>query len=353
MREIVVNARFLTQKITGVQRFAIELSKQLKKLSPELKFVAPKNIIHKSIAEELQVETIGNQKGHIWEQVELPLYLYKNSNPLLVNFCNTAPLYYKNQVVTICDLSFMINPKWFSKPFSLYYSYLIPRISRKALKIITISENSKQDLINIINTSEDKIEIVYCSISNEFAQSDTFASHNQYGKYILAVSSLDPRKNFNNLIQAFNYAKLKDTKLVIVGSENKVFANQSLKELLQYNPNIVFTGYITDRELIDLYKNASLFLYPSLYEGFGIPPLEAMACGCPTIVSNVASLPEVCGNASHYIDPYSVESIAEGIETVLNDKDYSELLRQRGYRRVKLFSWQASAKKLISVLNTV
>ncbi len=353
MPDIVVNARFLTQKITGVQRFAIEMSKSLKSLLPKVKFVSPPEIIHQELAAYLEVDAFGKLSSHFWEQFELPIYLKKNNNPLLINFSNTAPLLYRKQFVTIHDLSFIINPAWFSKSFYLFYSFLIPKIARNSIQVITVSESSKKDIHHLLGINLSKIEVIYNSISTDFKNSYQFEGKNRYGKYILAVSSLDPRKNFIKLIQAFTLAELTDTRLVIVGSENKVFSDQNIKEIIQNNQSIILTGYVSDAELVNLYKHALLFVYPTLYEGFGIPPLEAMACSCPTIVSNTASLPEVCGEASYYIDPNDIHSIVQGITKLTRDENLRRELISRGLKRVELFDWETSRNKLINLIHAL
>ena len=352
-KKVVINSRFLTQEITGVQRYAVEISKQLKKLHPDMKFIAPEENFHKDLKRELNVITIGKNTGHLWEQIDLPFYLRRIGNPLLINLCNTAPLFYANQIITIFDLSFLRNPRWFLRSFYLYYKFLIPRIAREASKIITISEFSKKEIMCLLNVPEDKIHVIYCAISENVINLSSPEVYSKYANYILSVSSLDPRKNFKNLIMAYNRLKLSETRLVIVGSENKVFADSKLRNIINTSKDIIFTGYVSDEELAVLYKNAKLFVYPSLYEGFGLPPLEGMACGCPVVVSNAASLPEVCGDAAYYVDPYDIDDIAKGIYEVLTDDKLQHELRQKGLERVKLFSWKESAEKLLSVIQEV
>ncbi|GAB3777522.1 glycosyltransferase family 1 protein [Spirosoma horti] len=352
--EIVVNARFLTQPVTGTQRFAIELCRELKKLKPEIVLMAPNNILHPSIAEELDVQVVGRiKKGIIWEQVELPLILRRNGNPLLVNLCNLAPILYSNNIVSILDLSFHIHPEWFSKQFSTLYNIFIPRAAARARHIVTISESSKQDIVNYFGIQPSAIDIVYPSVSKEFENPPIIVSNKAYGKYILAVSSIDPRKNFIGLIKAFKACNLEDTKLVIVGSEYKVFANNDIKSEVGDDKRIVFTGYVTDDELVSLYREALVFAYPSFFEGFGIPPLEAMACGCPTLVSNTTSLPEVCGDASIYVDPYSIDSIQGGLLSIINNDALRRALIVKGYNQISKFNWTESAKKLLTIINRI
>jgi len=344
--KIIVNSRFLTQRITGTQRFAVEISLKLKKLIPNIEFVCPKTILYKDIAQKLHVKTIGVNKGHLWEQLDLLVHLRRNSNSLLVNLVNTAPFLYKNQIVTIHDLAFLRHPSWFLKKFYLLYKFLIPKIVKKARKIITVSYFSKKEITNLLNVPSEKIEVVYCGISEQFIFNPLIKKEN----YILTVSSLDPRKNLKNLILAFKKLKLKNYKLLIVGSKNKVFSNHAIEQLIKETPNIEFTGYVSDEELVNLYQRAKLFVYPSLYEGFGLPPLEAMACGTPVVVSNVASLPEVCGDAAYYVNPYEVNDISRGIETVLKDEHLQKELIQRGLERTKLFNWEKSAKKVKKII---
>ena len=344
---LIINSRFLTQNITGVQRFAIEISRQLKSvLGDKVIFVSPNTIIHKDLAKELDVKIIGTKTGHLWEQIDLPKYLKSIDSPLLLNLANTAPLFYKNQIITIHDLAFLQHPIWFSKKFYMYYRFLIPKIAKNGKKIITVSNFSKKEIISLLGIDEKKIEVIYNGISCNFNYNPTIHKKN----YILAVSSLDPRKNFKNLILSFEKINLKNYRLVIVGSENKVFSNAEIKNLMKKIQNVEFTGYVSDNKLVKLYQEAKIFVYPSLYEGFGIPPLEAMASGTPVISSNVASLPEVCGDAVYYVNPYDVNDIAKGIETVLKDEKLQKELVQRGLERVKLFNWEKSANKLIKII---
>ena len=352
-RDIAVNSRFLTQQITGVQRAALEISRYLRKLAPDIEYIAPKNILNKRAAKELNAISCGSLKGHLWEQTELIRYLKKQDNPLLINPANTAPLFYKRQIVTIHDMSWLRNPSWFSKKFYYLYKFLIPKIAKNSLTVVTVSEFSKKEIMNLLEMPEEKIRVVHNAISGAFSNMLKMPPKKNNNNYVLAVSSIDPRKNLNNLLLSFNKLNLKNMKLVVAGSENKIFAQHKLRNLISINKNITFTGYISEEEMVDLYRNAKLFVFPSLYEGFGLPPLEAMACGCPVIASNVASLPEVCGDAAYYVAPYDVESIAEGMYKVLTDDNLKQNLIKKGFERVKLFSWEKSAEEYIKVFDEV
>jgi glycosyltransferase involved in cell wall biosynthesis len=170
---------------------------------------------------------------------------------------------------------------------------------------------------------------------------------------VLAVSSLDPRKNFARLIKAFRQAKLKDVKLIVAGGQSSVFSDPGIRGILNNADNIVLTGYLQDTELANLYRHALCLVYPSLYEGFGLPVLEAMVCGCPVVVSRIASLPEVCGDAAYYVEPYDIDSITDGICKVATDEQLRRTLIRKGSERVAMFSWKASAKQLLEVIEEV
>jgi len=341
---LVVNARFLTQKLTGVQRFAAEICKELKLIYPSVIFVSPSNIIQPELAIILNATIVGNNTGVLWEQWDLPLFLKAKGRYLLLNLGNTAPLLCKNQIVTIHDLSVFVNPKWFSKQFSLFYKFLIPKIVKRSRLVLSVSEFSKREIIKYLGTNESNIKIVYNSISKLPVKKDYY---NEYGRYILIVGSIDKRKNIDILIKAFLQLDLGDVKLLVVGNVNKIFSAKSM-DVTQNGSNVVALGYINDELLSCLYANALLFVYPSLYEGFGIPPIEAMSYGCATMVSDIGSLRETCGSASVYADPYSADDIAEKIKLVLNDKALRESLITEGYKNIQRFSWKASAAKIHS-----
>lgn len=343
---IYVNSRFLTQQITGVQRFAIEISLKLSKLRNDLVFVTPSNILHFDLANELNAKIIGTKHGHLWEQIDLVDHLKNSNSPLLVNFCNTAPLNYKNQIVTIHDLAFLYSPKWFSLPFRTFYKFLIPRIAKRSRRIIAVSEFSKKEIINHLTVDESKIAIISNAV--KVVEIESNSNEVSFGdeKFILSVGSLDPRKNLSTLISAFKKLAPDEYKLYIVGGSSKAFKSLNLKE----EKNIKILGRVSDSTLTQLYQKAQLFIYISLYEGFGIPPLEAMYHKCPVIVSNIGSLKEVCSDAAIYVDPLNEADIVDKITLLWNDNVLRQNIINEGLKISSKYNWSSSASKLSLLL---
>lgn len=346
---IIVNARFLTQSMTGVQRFAVEICLELKKLFGEqIKFVAPDAIVLKDYAEALGVEVIGTHQGHLWEQWDLPRYLRSQGSPLLLCLCNTAPLCYKNKVVTVHDVAFEAYPQTFSKSFLYVYKFMIPRIMRSAKKVITVSEFSKDEIVKYYGINRNKIAVVYNAVGDGFKK--VADDELQKQKYLLAVSSLNYRKNFLAVLEAFDIFEKEDneTSLYIIGDlKNSNFKGIDIDRYRQ-NPRIKFLGRVSDADLVRYYSNASAFVYPSIYEGFGIPPLEAQTCGCPVLVADIPSLREVVADSGIYCNPYDVKDIANGMKSVLAS---GEELKAKGAENIKRFSWENSARKVAEVLD--
>lgn len=341
---IIVNARFLTQPITGVQRYAIEISCELKKmLSREVLFVAPSRIIQQEYAKELNAIAIGKHTGHLWEQWDLPQYLKKQGDPLLLCLCNTAPLFYRNKIVTVHDVAFEAYPQTFSRSFLYAYRFMIPRIMRSAKKVITVSEFSKDEIVKYYGVDRDKVSVVYNAVSSRFRHEDDERLRKQ--KYLLAVSSLNYRKNFFAVLEAFAMFEKEDREAVLYiigGLDNSNFAGIDIGRYKD-DPRIHFLGRISDDELVRYYSNAAAFIYPSIYEGFGIPPLEAQACGCPVVVANIPPLREVVADSGVYCNPFDVKDIARQIANAVAG---SEELSVKGYANGVRFSWETSAKKV-------
>ncbi len=343
---IYVNARFLTQAMTGVQRYSLEVSLQLREQMPEIRFVAPRNIVQHEAAQALGVELVGNRTGHAWEQLDLPKFLRSQGSPLLVNLANTAPLLYGNKLSTLHDIAFERFPENFSWKFRTAYQLATPRTIRTSKKVLTVSEFSKQEICAVYNIAPERVVVVPNAVSGEFSPQP----HDVAEPYLLAVSSLNTQKNFHGLVDAFSLLKQSSHKLYIVGSLNKNFADPGLVKKIETDSRIKLLGRVTDEELVRLYSGATAFVYPSFYEGFGLPPLEAQACDCPVIAANAASLPEVCGDSALYCSPYDVNDIAKQMDVLISSPQLAQSLREKGRANIQRYSWAASASRLLQVI---
>lgn len=339
--KIIINGRFLTQNITGVQRLAHEIVKELDKVvkKNEAVILTPKNILFKDLKyENIEIKKVGILKGHLWEQIELPYHVWKNQGKLL-SLCNTAPVI-NTGIVNICDISPIVNTDFFSKRFSILYKILYWFITKTSNQILTISDFSKKEIIKNYKVNPNKINIIYCGwkhmerINEDRKILEKLQLKNK--KFYLGVSSINPNKNFKYIIEL---AKLYPEKIFVISGKlnQKVFGSMNLEKI----ENLVWAGYVSDEELKVLYKNTSGFIYPSFYEGFGIPPLEALACGCKKVyISNRSCLPEIFENSVFYLNPYKVEKI-------LNER---EAIKEESIKKIlDKYSWEKSSRKILEV----
>ncbi|MCK0161191.1 glycosyltransferase family 4 protein [Allomuricauda sp. F6463D] len=345
---IVINAKFLTQKITGVQRFALELCKRLPRTiqGEEVVFVSPKAEQINVISTDVQPIQFGRLPAILWEQIELPIFLKRNGNPLLINLAGVGPVLYKNKIMALYDLAYEHHPEWFTYSFHKVYSTLIPIGLKNSKRIVTDSNYVKDDIIETYKIEDNKIEVIYAAPSEMFRDKGL-----KREKFILTVSSIDPRKNLKSVIQAYKQLDT-DYKLVIVGKSNHIFSNLDLEEEMG-DSNINFTGYLSDKELIELYNKAEIFIYASFFEGFGMPPLEAQACGCCCIVSNKTSLPEVYQDSVHYCEPTDLESIKSAMKNLIENPELRIQLRDKGFENLKRFSWDNSTEQLKQIIKDI
>lgn len=351
--KLYINGRFLTQSVTGVQRYAIEVIKALdnliesgflNKLRNNIIILTPKNITNNIKFKNIEIKKIGKLKGHLWEQVDLAQY---TSGQMLLNLCNSGPLIKKNQMTVIHDVAVYANGKNFSVLFRNWYKLLLKTQAVNSIKIITVSNFSKEEILKYLKIRSNKIKVIY-----EGKEHFTEQKENQsyiYEKdlntkpYILAVSSLNPNKNFGAIVKAMDYLKSTDFNIVIAGGTDPKVFSQTDEDLPS---NVIHLGYVSDSELKTLYKNAFCFVYPSFYEGFGLPPLEAMSIGCPVIISNRASLPEVGGDAALYCDPQKPEDIARQIKKMISDNNLRNELIHKGLIQSEKFTWEKCAYEI-------
>lgn len=342
-----INGRFLTQRITGVQRYAREMTLALDQLlqertsdQNEYTILAPKNVIETLPCKCIQFKVCGHLTGHLWEQLELPYYA---KDGYLLNFCNCAPLIKKNQAVTIHDAAIAAFPSAYSWKFRLWYRIMYTLLGKRLNTIFTVSNFSRNELNKYFDIPKEKIHVTYNGVEHlKDIQPDDRILAKIPKDYVLAVSSQNPTKNFNLVLEAAE--QLPDVNFVIAGGSNtKVFNGQEKKVL----PNVQYVGYVSDQELVALYCHARVFIYPSLYEGFGIPPLEALFCTCPIIVSDIASLPEVYGDAAVYCNPYDSRELVLCINKVLSTKTIDKCIIENMKKRALCYQWMNELRKMM------
>ncbi len=277
------------------------------------------------------------------------------------NFSSFSKKSKTKKVITVHDLSFLRHPEFFSWRKRFWHSALgIKKILNQADGIVAVSENTKNDLIELLGINENKIRVIYSGLNQSIPTnkiipiSNFFPKLNLESGYLLYLGNIEPRKNLVNLIKAYELWRLNSSKenknlpLVLAGARGwRVKSIFSAWRKSEFKDDIYFLGYVNDEIQKSLYQHAKLFIYPSFYEGFGFPPLEAMAHSLPVITSNVSSLPEVVAEAALIIDPNKISEIAEAIEIILKDDNYRQNLIIKGLKRVEFFSWEDVAKKYL------
>jgi len=367
--KIAINATFAHENPTGLGVYTYELVLELLKLECDFDFTVYSSSIHLKNLYPNRVTRIipytspdFGLKGHLirllWQQTILPFKLRMQKASLLYSTVSEGILsHHPKQIITVHDILPIKYPESCPK-MRYYFYYSLPTLLNNSQAIICISENTKQDIIAYHGIKDKPIYVIYGGLNRQrFYPRENGTVQKQYGltNYLLYIGDLRPYKNLERSLEAFARLNLKEFKFVIGGKKDPRFFPRVEKKMddLLLKDRVVFLDYVPEENLPHLYSEAAAFVFPSLYEGFGLPPLEAMACGCPVIISNAASLPEVCGDAAYYVDPYNVESIAEGIYRVLTDEVLRSNLIEKGLERAKLFSWEKSAKEHLKVFEEV
>ena len=345
---IVINGRFLSQRMTGIQRFAYEICCALQHIGVNFVLLAPKNIETCYQTDELPIRIIGGKGSHYWEQITLPFYIkhhYKGA--ILISLSGLSPIIYQHNILTIHDTSYLLRPRSYSWLYCKYYQFMTPLVAKRALKIITVSQFSKKEIIKHLRIKQDKIEVIYNAV--KLSQ----LSPRRINKpYILSVASLVPRKNLKHLLEAYCNIENPNFEIYLVGGVHAVYANADISAYIG-KKGIYFLGYVEDKELEQLYRNALAYINPSLYEGFGIPNIEAMAQECPLIVSDIPAFREVCGNAALYFNPLDIEDTQIKMQQIVNESSLREYLIIEGKKQVLLFNWEKSAHTIQKIINNL
>lgn len=337
-----------------MQRYALETLYALDSLlasgevSPSFEFVvlAPHGTPAPAL-KRIRFETVGPLTGHAWEQITLPL---ATRGKLLLSFGPTGPFLKKDQIVTIHDLAVFAVPTSFSPAFRILYRMLLPALMRRALRVMTVSNFSKLELLRCFGAAAMQVRVSGEGWQHVLRTRSAPETLRQFGlepqRYVLAVASLAPHKNLEILAQALRQARLRGVQVVIAGgADSSVFGATDLGD-----QSLRLLGHVSDQQLRTLYENAAAFVFPSLYEGFGLPPLEAMALGCPVIVSRAAAIPETCGDAALYFTPNNQRELAELMERIVSDPETRAELARKARAHLQLHSWNSAARAHLEVL---
>ncbi|QSN64045.1 glycosyltransferase family 1 protein [Caballeronia sp. M1242] len=351
-----INGKFASQRITGVQRVAYELTRAMQshtKSPTELPVLIPSNATDLGLA--ARPTQIGRRlKGNLWEQIALPL---ESRRDTLISLCNTGPLFKRRHMLMIHDMAVYDVPHGFSKEFVMWYRLRFSLLRRQASTILTVSGFSRNRICHHLGVDESRVMVVRPGADHMDRVTPEPSILERLSlvkdRYCVLVGSLDPRKNLRRVLEATRLLKdLDGFKFVIAGGANaRVFASSDSAPTLD-SDSVIWAGFVTDGELKALYGSAACLVFASLYEGYGLPPLEAMYCGCPVIVSSEASLPEVCGDAAMYCDASSVEDIAAKIRIMATQEDVRAMHRRAGLEHARKFKWDGAATRLLEILQT-
>jgi glycosyltransferase involved in cell wall biosynthesis len=333
--EPCVNLRTLGYGITGVQRYLLSL---LPYMPSELSSVKPP-------------QAMQGIKGHVWEQFYLPTQLRRR---LLWSPGNTGPITVSRQVLTVHDAASLDHPEWFERKFALWYNALLPRLVRKVRAIITVSHFSKERIVQLTGVDAERVHVISNGVESRFRPIDSQtvqqarAKFELRGPYLLFVGSLEPRKNLKMLLEAWQLGNFAGATLAVVGASGHLFQKMQFDSLPE---GVRLLGRVEDEVLPALYSGATGFVYPSVYEGFGLPPLEAMACGCPVAVSDIPAHREVCGNRAMYFDPFSPEELSRRLDALLRlDASSSASCVEEGLRHAASYNWERAASDTWRIL---
>lgn len=356
MRPVHVNGRFTTQAVTGVQRVAHALLAAVDRQLAEAPSAHPPWVLWcpqgapAPALRQVQIRHCGPRglHPHLWEQLAFP---WAARGGRLLSLAGSAPWLPNGQVCTFHDAAVFDHPEAYTSAFVHWYRLLFRRQSTRAARLLTVSAFSQGRLAECLRVEPARIGVVPNGGDHLLAvrpDEQIIDHHGLRGRRVLlAVASTSPTKNLDRLVDAFaRLPPAPDVRLVIVGAANpRVFAGAAP---CIDDPRIVRTGFLDDAPLKALYQHATALVFPSLYEGFGLPPLEAMSCGCPVAAARAASIPEVCGDAALYFDPGSVAEMTTALHRLLGDPALLDRLSAAGHARVQALGWQAAGRRLLA-----
>ncbi len=299
----------------------------------------------------------------IWHRLRLPITLETFTGALDLYHATDyliPPLRKAKGVVTVHDLSFLVHPELGAAGLVKYLRSALPVSLDRASLVLADSQNTKKDIADLLGFAKERVEVVYCGVSEYFRPADDATElervREKYGlhsPYILTLGTIEPRKNYVRLIQAYQQLRAENGiahDLIIGGGKGWLYQDvfDEVKSL-GLEKQVRFLGFVPDDDLLGMLSLAELFVYPSIYEGFGLPPLEAMACGTPVVASNTSCLPEILGDAAVFVDPLDVSSMANGMISMLSNDGLKNDMKARGIKRASRFTWADSAGCLLNL----
>lgn len=355
-RGLAINGKFTAQRMTGVQRVAYELTTELARIAnaddaPSL--VVPQDHDPSGLPAGARMQTSDRLHGTLWEQWTLPR---TTRGRTLLSLCNIGPLAKRDQLLMIHDAAVFDLPAGYSLAFRLWYRFAFSILKRRARHIVTVSHFSRARLAARLRVPPARVSVVPAAVDHiDRIDADPRVLSRlklDTDGYVLFVGSLAPGKNLARALEAIALMRASHPTLrfVIAGGANAKIFGARAAGLRDDDPYVTWAGYVTDGELKALYEHAGCFVFPSLYEGFGLPPLEAMRCGCPVVVSHEGALPEVCGGAALFCDAYSPPDIAAAIARVMDDAELRARLRTMGREHARRYSWRRSARALLDIV---
>jgi glycosyltransferase involved in cell wall biosynthesis len=362
---VAIDARTVGSPKTGDRTYCLNLLRGMAALRPEGEFFLYTDRLTglpEELPPNLQQVVLRAPLPWLWTPWSLPWDLRRRQTDLVHIQYIIPPITSCPVVTTIHDISFRRNPCWFPLKHRVLLNLLIPFAARNAAHVITGSEFTRHELIDEYDLPPEKVTVtpyaadpIYRPLDREAAQRAVSERFGLRGPFVLAVGVLQPRKNLPRLIRAFGrIAREVPHTLALVGKPG--WAHEELQRAAAASglgSRLRFTGYVPDADLPVLYNAADLFAYPSLYEGFGLPPLEAMACGTPVVTSDVTSLPEVVGEAALTVDPTDEDTLADALCRTLTEERLREQLRTAGFKRAASFSWERTAALTLNVYCSV
>ena len=353
--DIVINGRFLTQLTAGVQRFAIETVRAMDKVLDEPAYADLKGRVELQAPKSgrdfplknIRLNRSGFSKGYLWEQIEFPL---RTIGKLQLNLCMLGPILKRRQVLVIHDTSTKAMPEGFSKSFVAAYDFIIPNAARNADLVVSVSDFSRREMQKYYGLDPKRIPICYEGSDHILAHAPDDGILDKLNlrsrSYFLGVGIYALNKNLPGTLAALNKTGIKNVPLVATGKRRLDVHNKL--EMIS-DDSLVDTGHITDNELRALYDHALALVYPSTYEGFGLPPLEAMQCGCPVIVSDQEVLVEIGGDATLRCGMNDVDSLAAAMTAIYSDPALREKLKAAGLKHAQLYTWDKTARILLDL----